>query len=196
MIVQDFLTHRSELDESSGYSLAGSFTRDLVASKVWLLQELEKIQRHYSTMYVLGSWYGNLALYLKLQPVIQVDLVINVEINDEMLDTSQSILDFAGVDNVKYMLADANQLDYRQLGRSGVVVNTSLTEMPETDWFEHIPAGTLVAMQARNRDPGVTYRSYQDIQRRYPLTKTLYHGQIQLRDPKTEYRRYMVIGTK
>jgi hypothetical protein len=196
MIVQDFLTHRSELDESSGYSLAGSFTQDLIASKVWLLQHLEKIRHNYSTMYVLGSWYGNLALYLKLQPVIQVDLVINVEIDKKMLDTSKSILDFAGVENVEYMLTDANQLDYRQLGRAGVVVNTSLTETPETGWFKHIPAGTLVAMQARNRDPGVTYRSYQDIQRRYPLTKILYHGQIQLRDPETQYRRYMVIGTK
>jgi len=196
MIVQDFLTHRSELDESSGYSLAGSFTRDLVASKVWLLQELEKIRTHYSTMYVLGSWYGNLALYLKLQPVIQVDLVINVEINDEMLDTSQSILDFAGVDNVKYMLADANQLDYRQLGQSGVVVNTSLTEMPETEWFEHIPAGTLVAMQARDHDPGLEYHSVQQIQQRYPLTKTLYQGSLLLQDPETEYRRYMTIGIR
>jgi len=196
MIVQDFLTHQSNLDESSGYSLAGSFTRDLIASKVWLLQELERIQQHYTTMYILGSWYGNLAAYMTLQPTITVDQIINVEIDPEMLDTSHSILNKIGARNVKYMLADANQLDYRQLGRAGVIVNTSLTEMSEAEWFEHIPAGTLVAMQARNRDPGVTYHSYQDIQRRYPLSKTLYHGQIRLRDPETEYRRYMTIGTK
>jgi hypothetical protein len=168
VILRDFHTHQSNLDESSGYSLTGSFTRDLIASKVWLLQEVEQIQQHYTTMYILGSWYGNLALYMTLQPTIQVDRIINVEINPEMLATSQSILDRVDAQNVKYMLTDANELNYRQLGRAGVVVNTSLTEMHQKEWFEHIPAGTLVAMQARNNDPGVAYHSSQDIQRRYP----------------------------
>jgi len=187
---------RTPVTESSGYSLAGSFTRDLIASKVWLLQELEKIQRHYSTMYVLGSWYGNLALYMKLQPTVQADLIINVEIDPEMLKTSEQILDLAGIDNTEYMLKDANQLDYQQLGDAGVVINTSLTEMSEAEWFEHIPAGTLVAMQARDNDPGVEYHSAKDIQRRYPLSRVLYHGSMRLRDPQTKYRRYMTIGTK
>ena len=196
MILQDFHTHQSDLAESSGYSLAGSFTRDLIASKVWLLQELASVQQHYTTMYILGSWYGNLALYMKLQPTIQVDCIINVETNLEMLDTSQNILDQIGADNVKYMYNDANNLDYRQLGDAGVVVNTSLTEMPKTEWFEHIPAGTLVAMQARDRDPGVEYHSAGDIQRRYPLSQVLYHGSMRLKDPQTEYTRYMTIGVK
>ena len=196
MILQDFHTHQSNLDESSGYSLAGSFTRDLIASKVWLLKELEQIQHHYSTMYVLGSWYGNLAVYMKLQPTIKVDQIINVEIDTEMLDTSQSILDRVGATNVKYMLSDANKLGYRQLGSAGVVVNTSLTEMNQKEWFEHIPTGTLVALQARDQDPGVQYHTAQDIQRRYPLNRVLYHGSIRLQDPETKYTRYMMIGVK
>jgi len=196
MIVQEILTHQSEITESSGYSLAGSFTRDLIASKVWLLQELEKIQRHYSTMYVLGSWYGNLALFMRLQPTIEADTIINVEINLEMLQTSEEILDLAGVDNVEFMLKDANKLNYQQLGDLGVVINTSLTEMPESEWFKHIPAGTLIAMQARDNDPGVKYHSAQDIERRYPLSQVLYRGDIQLQDPETKYRRFMTIGVK
>ena len=196
MILQEFHTHQSNLDESSGYTLAGSFTRDLIASKVWLLKKLEQIQHHYTTMYILGSWYGNLAVYMTLQPTIAVDRIINVEINTEMLDTSQSILDRVGATNVKYMLSDANEIDYRQLGSAGVVVNTSLTEMNQKEWFEHIPAGTLVAMQARDQDPGVQYHNAQDIQRRYPLSQVLYHGSIHLQDPETEYTRYMTIGVK
>ena len=196
MIAQEILTHQSNLDESSGYTLAGSFTRDLIASKVWLLQELKQIQQHYTTMYILGSWYGNLAVYMKLQPTISVDRIINVETNPEMLDTSQSILDRIGADNIKYMLADANTLDYRQLGDSGVVVNTSLTEMPERAWFDHIPAGTLVAMQARDHDPGNEAHSTQDIMDRYPLSEIIYDGKLELADPETAYTRYMVIGIK
>jgi hypothetical protein len=196
VILQDFLTHQSNLDESSGYTLAGSFTRDLIASKVWLLEKLEQIQQHYTTMYILGSWYGNLAVYITLQPTIQVDRIINVETDVEMLDTSQSILDRVGATNVKYMLSDANELDYRQLGTAGVVVNTSLTDMQGRDWFDNIPAGTLVAMQSRDHDPGRAAHSTQDIMDRYPLSQVLYHGTMQLRDPQTEYTRYMVIGVK
>jgi hypothetical protein len=133
---------------------------------------------------------------MTLQPTITVDRIINVEKDTEMLDTSQSILDQIGATNIKYMLTDANKLDYRQLGDAGVVVNTSLTEMPEQAWFENIPSGTIVAMQARNQDPGVEYHSAHDIQRRYSMSQVLYHGSMRLRDPETEYTRYMVIGIK
>jgi len=196
VILQDFHTHQSNLDESSGYSLAGSFTRDLTASKVWLLTELERIQKDFSSIYILGSWYGNLALYMKLQPRIQADRIINVEKNVEMLDASQSILDQVGADNVKYMLADANQLDYRQLGARGCVINTSLTDMTGRAWFLNIPDGTLVVMQGRDHDPNRSFESTQDIVDRFPLSEVLYHGRMQLRDPETEYTRYMVIGRK
>jgi hypothetical protein len=147
-------------------------------------------------MYVLGSWYGNLAVYMTLQPTIKVDQIINVEIDVEMLATSQSILDRIGATNVKYMLRDANEINYQQLGDAGVVVNTSLTEMNQKEWFEHIPAGTLVVMQARDQDPGVQYYNAQDIQRRYPLSRVLYRGSIHLKDPETKYTRYMTIGVK
>ena len=196
MILQDFLTHQSELDESSGYSLAGSMTRDLTASKVWLLTELEGIQKSYSTIYMLGSWYGNLALYMTLQPGIQANQIILVEKNKEFLSTSKKILDRVGARNVEYMLADANKLDYRQLGDQGLVVNTSLTDMPGRAWFLNIPTGTLVAMQARDHDPGQEYHSTQEIVDHFPVSQVLYHGRMQLRDPETEYTRYMVIGRK
>ena len=196
MILQDFHTHQSNLDESSGYSLAGSFTRDLTASKVWLLTELEHIQKDFSTAYILGSWYGNLALYMKLQPRITVDKIVLVEKNKEFLSTSKKILDRVGANNVEYMLADSNKLDYRQLGDAGVVINTSLTDMPGRAWFLNIPAGTLVVLQGRDHDPGQEYHNTQEIVDRFPLSQVLYHGRMQLRDPETEYTRYMVIGRK
>ena len=171
-------------------------TRDLTASKVWLLSELEQIQKQFSTAYILGSWYGNLALYMTLQPRINVDKIILVEKNKEFLSTSKKILDLAGADNIEYMLADSNKLDYRQLGDSGVVVNTSLTDMPGRAWFLNIPDNTLVVMQGRDHDPNQNFESTQDIVDRFPLSRVLYHGRMRLRDPQTEYTRYMVIGTK
>ena len=182
--------------ESSGYSLAGSFTRDLTASKVWLLKELERIQREFSTIYILGSWFGNLSLYLTLESRIHADLIVNVEKNQQMLDTSVELLQLAHGDNVEPMFADANTLDYRQLGDQGCVINCSLTDMPGRAWFLNIPNGTLVVMQGRDHDPNRNFGSTQDIIDRFPLSQVLYHGSMKLRDPETEYTRYMVIGRK
>jgi hypothetical protein len=196
VIAQEILTHQSKLAESSGYTLAGSFTRDLIASKVWLLDQLARIAPRVGTVYVLGSWYGNLGVLLALDPVIQYKRLINVETNRQFLQASRRIQDYVGMNNTEYMLADANTLDYRQLGSDGVVINTSLTDMPGQAWFDRIPAGTLVAMQSRDHDPGNEAHSTQDIMDRYPLSEIIYDGELELADPETAYTRYMVIGIK
>ena len=187
---------KKKVNESSGYSLAGSFTRDLTTSKVWLLDELAQIAPTVGTVYILGSWYGNLALYMTLQPSIKYTNIINVEQDQSMLDQSERMLDSVGADRVEHMLKDANDLDYRQLGNAGVVINCSLTDMDGTDWFKHIPDGTLVVMQARDHDPGYQFHSPEDIVEKFPLDQVLYTGTKQLEDPETRYNRFMVIGRK
>lgn len=192
MILEDIFT----LEESSGYSLEGSFTPDLVFSKLWLIRELATISPDISTMYVLGSWYGNLALLLHRYPQVKVDRVINVETNPEFLKGSQNLLNPADVGNVEYMLKDANELDYRKLGRNGVVVNTSLIDIKGTGWFENIPENTLVVMQARDQVENEQFTELEDIEQKFPLSQVLYSDSLDLEDPETEYTRFMVIGIK
>ena len=194
MIINEILTPL--VNESSGYSLKGSFTHDLIKSKVWLLTELARIAPQVGTIYVLGSWYGNLGVLLALDPVIRYKQLINVETDPDFLQASERIHDRLGMDNTEYMLKDANDLDYQQLGRDGVVINTSLTDMPGQAWFDNIPAGTLVVLQSRDNDPGNAAHSTQDIIDLYPLSEIIYDGELQLKDPETEYTRYMVIGIK
>jgi hypothetical protein len=184
------------LEESSGYSLEGSFTPDLVFSKLWLMRELAKISPDVGTMYILGSWYGNLSLLLTRFPQIQVDQMINVDTDPEFLKGSRDILNNAGARNVEHMQADANQLDYRQLGTDGVVVNVSLNDIKGQDWFNHIPEGTLVAMQARDQVENEQFASPEDIEQKFPLSQVLYSGSLDLEDPETEYTRFMIIGIK
>ena len=194
MIINELLT--LPVNESSGYSLEGSFTHDLLKSKVWLLTELARIAPRVGTVYVLGSWYGNLGVVLALDPIIRYKRLINVETDPKFLHASERIHNHLGMGNTEYMLKDANDLDYRQLGRDGVVINTSLTDMPGQAWFDNIPAGTLVVLQSRDNDPGNAAHSTQDIIDRYPLSEIIYDGELRLQDPETAYTRYMVIGIK
>jgi hypothetical protein len=192
MIIEDIV----ELEESSGYSLSGSFTPDLVFSKLWLIRQLSKIQPKIDTMYVLGSWYGNLALLIDKSQYIQVNTVINVETTPAFLKTGQNLLKQHQVHNTIPMLQDANKLDYRRLNKNSAVVNTSLTDMNGTAWFDNIPSGTLVALQARDHDAGNKFTGPLDIQKKFPLQKVLYSGKLNLEDPETKYSRFMVIGIK
>ena len=192
MIVQELFN----LEESSGYSLKGSFTPDLIFSKYWLMRELGQIRPRISVAYVLGAWYCNLALYLRRYQHPEVKKIINVETNSEFLQTGRQILQAAGADNIEYMIADANDLDYRQLNSQGVVINTSLTDMSGEDWFKNIPSGTLVVLQARDHDPGQQFDSPKDIQTAFPLSKVLYSGSMSLQDPETKYQRFMTIGIR
>jgi hypothetical protein len=192
MIVEDVVG----LAESSGYSFSGSFTPDLVFSKLWLIQELSKITNHVSVMYVLGSWYSNLALLLRRQSDLSVDKIINVETNSERLSTGKTMLDQLGYQGVDHMRKDANTLDYQQLDGQGSVVNLSLTDIAGSDWFQNIPSGTLVAMQARDHVEENPFFSAKDIQQRFPLSQTLYSGSLALKDPETAYTRFMIIGVK
>lgn len=190
------LTELFALDESSGYSLPGSFTRDLTKSKLWLIQELSKIRDRVGTVYVLGSWFGNLSLYMKLHPAVKTERIINVETDPDFLKQSKKMLDHIGAACVDHMQADANDLDYRRLNDDGAVVNTSLTDMPGRAWFDNIPPGTLVALQARDHDPGEKFSSTQDILDKFPMREVLYQGELDLEDPETPYTRFMVIGRK
>jgi len=184
------------LRESSGYSLEGSFTPDLVFSKYWLMQQLDKIKPKISTAYILGSWYGNMALYLARYGQPQVQTIINVESDAKFLSTSKKILDKFGIDNVQYIKQDANDLNYSDLDNNSVVINTSLTDMQGRNWFDQLPQGTLVALQARDHDPGFKFSSADDILTKFPLQQVLYSGSMNLQDPQTEYTRFMVIGRK
>jgi hypothetical protein len=192
MIIQEL----ESLNESSGYSLQGSFTQDLIASKVWLLQQVGKVTDHVGTVYILGSWFGNTSLYMVLQPEFDYNKIINVEVDGGMLKQSQRMLKHVGANNVQHMLRDANKLDYQQLGNDGLVINTSLNDMPGGAWFDNIPAGTLVALQARDHVQEREFHSSNDILKLYPLSQVLYKGSLQLQDPETDYTRFMVIGRK
>jgi protein-L-isoaspartate O-methyltransferase len=135
-------------------------------------------------------------MLLTVAPEVDVDKIINVETHKEFLQVGKKMLDQRGVDNIEFMLKDANDLNYQQLTDSSAVVNTSLIDIPGTDWFTNIPAGTMVVMQARDHVEDNQFRNPEDIQQTFPLDQVLYSGSLELEDPETEYSRFMVIGIK
>jgi hypothetical protein len=177
-----------KLLEFSPSTLQGSFESGLILNKLWLIHELKKIQDQFSTIYVLGSWYGNMSILLN-RSGIEYDHIVNVDRDPRVVRGAQRIARILDIDDrIEPMIKDANELDYRQLYEDGLVINTSCHDMENRGWFDHIPAGVLVALQSRddvNHDLG-----------EYDLSQTLYQGSRSARDPETRYASVLRIGVK
>lgn len=179
-----------DIHESSPLTFKGSVTKDLMISKYWICEILKELDlTDFSTVYILGSWYGNMA-YILHRCDIDFEKIINVDINRKWLGFSHRMLKHAGIDNVESMRKDANDLDYRQVDKNSLVINTSVPDIQGHAWFDNIPDGTLVVLQDRDEDPDPK------ILDRFKFSEILYQGHRELEDLETTYTRYMIIGRK
>lgn len=191
MLANDIVT------EVNHNTLPDSFARNLIRGKLWLALHLLKFQDRFDTIYVLGSWYGNMAMVLSRLP-ISYQQIVNVDLDANALRQGQKLNRQFDVDGVKAMRANANDLDYRRLGRRGAVINTSVTNMSGAGWFDNIPPGTTVAMLARDNDPDARNQitSVKQLTQQFPLSDIQYQGQLRDQDPETDFDHLLVIGRK
>lgn len=183
--------------EASPDTLSGSFTPDLVSSKTWLCNHLKKElgDRSAGDIYILGSWYGNLGIFLQ-QANIDFDRLIMVETRPRLLATARRLLEpLYQAGRLKLVLGRAEQIQYPD--KNFTVINTSVNDMSRT-WLQRVPAGTLTVIQGRDNlvDPRIETSRAGVFYQKFPLENTVYWGQRRLRDPETRYTRFMKIGYK
>jgi hypothetical protein len=183
-----------ELNEISPPTFKGSLTPDLLKSKMWLCNNLKELGKtKFSSIYILGSWYGSMAVVLN-RCGIEFEKVINVDPDEKHIAISHKVLSALGI-NVQSMQKDANTLNYKQLNKDSLVINTSINDIKGTDWFDRLPEGTLVALQSRNNANGV-YDTIEEVDQEFFLSDTLVLDELTLEDPETQYQRFMKIGVK
>jgi len=186
-----------DLYETSDLTFQGSNSADLIESKKWLcniLKELDLDIAEFSTIYILGSWYGNMAVVLK-DSNIPFEKIINVDTDKEVLDKSDDLLRDIGIKNLESMNKDANDLDYRQVTSDSLIINTSTQDIEGKRWWDRIPKGVLVALQGRD-SAKKSYKNLEEFDKTFPLSRTLYLDKKQLEDQDTDYYRFMKIGIK
>lgn len=187
----------NDLLESSPPTPQGSITDDLLYSKIWAVEELKNLDKtNFSTVYILGSWYGNMSIILdKLG--ISAKKIINVDKKKEHIETGKKMIANAGIDTpIENMVKDANQLDYRKVDQNSLIVNSSILDIDDKKWWSNIPKGTLVLLQSRDRATRTPHDSLEDLEQDFPMSTILFKGTVSLEDPETKYNRFMIIGTK
>ena len=174
--------------EFAPLTLAGSFHRSLIFNKLWLISELSRIKDSFSTIYVLGSWYGNMSLLLA-RSSIDYDQIINVDRDARVVRAGEAIAEKMGLaDGIRSIAADANRVNYDQLDHNSLVINTSCYEIKNTAWFDRVPTGTMMALETRT-DVDEDLEDYE-------LSNVLYQGSRELTDPETDYTSILKIGVK
>jgi pyrimidine deaminase RibD-like protein len=189
---------KESLLEVNPNTLSGSEGPGLNECRTYLLEQLKKIKTEFDTIYILGSWYGNLSMMIENDNDFNFDRIINVESDKEALETGQEVIDKLNYKFIYGMYKDANTLTYQELGNNGLVINTSCNNIDGTDWFANIPDNTMCILSARNNDEGAInkFNSTIDLLEKYPLNNILYAGKKEFMDPETKYDYYLVIGTK
>jgi hypothetical protein len=189
--------------ESAPETIKGSFVPSLQLSKLWMCGALKRLMREenikqFNTVYSLGSWYGNMALFMLIKQV-PFHTMIDVDLNPKYLAASKRLMPkLYKQGRLISIAADANTIDY-DVPAPSLVINNSTNNMRNAGWLDRIPTGTWVAMQGRSnelRNRFNTASNLDEFDEEYPLSETLFLGGIPLHDPDDHYVRWMKIGIK
>jgi len=188
------MTYEQTLDEESPDTIEGSFTKDLTNSKLWLCEKLKQCLKgkDAGNIYALGSWYGNIGIYLQ-EKGIDFDKLYLVEKDMKLLQESKKLLkNLFDEGKLVLMHMDAKDVRYE---RPCTIINCSTNEMSH-EWMEKVPDGTLICVQSRNNiDEATIYTDdIGEFSDNFPMKKTLYLGKKTLKDPEDDYERFLKIG--
>ena len=185
------------LKESSPDTPQGSFTDDLNKSKVWICRVLDRLElTQFDSVYVLGSWYGSMSLWL-LHFDIEFDHLYAVDWDREKTEYVKHVIKRAHLsDRISAIRADANKVNYQ--GNRILVINTSTNDIEGREWLNNIPRGSIVVLQGRDhQELSNGIETIDSFDRAYPLSETLYLGSIVVEDHEGyNYLRFMKIGVK
>lgn len=212
-IFRSIFDYKKKVDSDIIYD---AFSRSQVKSKIWLIEELLKINSDYNNVLIMAGWYGQLkSIYDKKLTYAKMRII---ELDREACETSDYIFNLSNLENykVKSINADINNLTLHKNGyewdvenfREGtkysekflpnLIINTSSEHMKE-DWFfqikfKEMESDPVVAIQSNNLFDIPEHincvHSVDHMKKKFPMREILYEGELQLKG----YKRVMLIG--
>jgi len=212
-IFRSIVDYKKKVNNNQIYD---AFSRSQIKSKVWLIEELARINDHYDNIVFLAGWYGQLkSIYEKR---ITYSKIRNVELDKDACNASDYIFNISDFDNykVKAVCEDINNLILHKNGYEweienfkesskftekfipNLIINTSAEHMSE-EWFHQIrfkqlESNPIVAIQSNNMFDGDGHvncvHSVDHMKKKFPMKEILYEGELQLKG----YKRVMLIG--
>lgn len=193
-----------------------AMSRSQIRSKIWLIEELAKIQSHFNNVAVMAGWFGQLcSVYDKKLTYRKMRIIELDKVACELSDYSFNLSNLENY-KIKSIHADINNLilhkngyewpvknfkentEYSEKFLPDLIINTSAEHMTE-EWynqirFKEMESNPIVAIQSNNMFDGEGHincvHSIDHMKKKFPMREILFEGELQLKG----YKRVMLIG--
>jgi hypothetical protein len=189
------------------------FSRGQLQSKLWLVEELKKLNVDLGTVFLCAGWYGTLSVML-FESSIKIKKIRSFDIDPMTVDIAETFNKpwFADQWRFKALINDIHNIDYKEhtwqfWSNANNRMSYPITDIPNTiintscehiehykDWYNKIPLGKLVILQGNNYFEIVEHvncsNDINEFSFKSPMTTVLFEGELEL--PK--YKRFMKIG--
>lgn len=188
-----------------------SFSQGQIKSKIWLIQELKKLNLNLGTVFLCAGWYATLATLL-FENDFQITKIRSFDVDSNCADMADRfnkpwvLQDWKFKSSTKNILDINYDVDMYQVKKSDgtletckdrpdTIINTSCEHIENfSEWYSKIPIGKLVILQTNNyfdiNDHVNCSKDLEEFSKNTPMSKTLYEGELDL----SRYKRFMRIG--
>lgn len=175
-----------------------AFSSGQLGSKIWLCEELEKLNLESESTYIYAGWYGITAFLLLSRGNFSVSKIRSIDLDPSCQPVADMINENWLINEWQFKALTG---DCNVLGDTGadLIINTSTEHFNDMTWFDDIPSGTRVILQGNNMphdDHFVHSDTLERFVEQYPLTQYLFKGGKDFVYPTWGFTRYMVIGVK
>lgn len=199
-------------------ALQDAFSRGQVLSKIWLVNELKKMDTNFEMVYFLAGWFGQLRLFFDVAE-IEYKKIRVLDIDPVACKISDQVFNVDMINDYRVKSAEVDLNDMSWLYRTGceytlknyntdatvkektnpdLIINTSAEHFHE-DWYHKfvnrpLETNPLFVIQSNNlhdvEEHVNSIHSMNEMKRKFPMSKIEYEGELQLYG----YKRYMLIG--
>jgi hypothetical protein len=186
-----------------------SFSHSLVASKLWLCEQLEQVLDNESmknpAVNILASWDSLLAFMMLTRRPKLYGVVNAYDIDPVATENANKLCDYWQFEYPKVYnhTRDINTLDFSNTGNESIFINCSVDQLNGTDWYNAIPNNRLVCLQTTDLPLNTTEwhikQSYVDkalFSETYKVRRLIYCDSIDINYDHMKFKRHMMIGIK
>ena len=186
-----------------------SFSHGLIASKLWLCQELESLLDNRAIrnpiVHILAGWDNMLGFMMLTRRPTTYGVVHSYDIDPIAIENADSKCDHWKYEYPKVYnhLKDINTLDFSSSGSESIFINCSVDQMDCNEWYDRIPVGSLVCLQTTDMPTDTTewhvkqsYKLISDFTNAFKVGELLYAGTKDISYSHLQYKRHMMIGIK
>lgn len=184
------------LPENDYNVLQRAFSNAQIESKLWLVDILRGVlpTQPYNIC-VLGGWVGVLGRLLHWRTPELVRRLVLVDSDPEAIDLARRMHgDLLSAKKIELICADADEMIFDH--DFHLIINSACEHFSRRRWFENIPAGRIVAMQASDDltqlDHVDCVTDMKEFRLRYPVELSLYKGVLATENG----HRFTIVGRK